>query len=297
MALAATEPDRAVREIEALENAAAGETLPAALLAEARAQTFIRLVNAGAYEAAERLAARVAPGTDAGVGDITAEALDSLYCLGMLALQRERPAEAAIGFARVQRLAGRSAEIHELARLHEDLGLRRGRPGLKRIAMLFRRSQPRRPFVVAERFVSPVARLAAVVVPLDVIARQPATRRRFLLLAEGGANGTEYRAAVLSNPLSSGDSLRLEFAPFDETAGTSYCLGVLNLSGEDGAPVEVDARALRAAAAGRPPIARMSASYATVSRGWTDTRRFGRGSTARSATRFIRLLALKPRVG
>ncbi|HEV7787325.1 MAG TPA: class I SAM-dependent methyltransferase, partial [Thermoanaerobaculia bacterium] len=41
LALAATEPDRAVREIEALEGKA-GEDLPPVLLAEARAQTFIR---------------------------------------------------------------------------------------------------------------------------------------------------------------------------------------------------------------------------------------------------------------
>ncbi|HEX7184521.1 MAG TPA: class I SAM-dependent methyltransferase, partial [Thermoanaerobaculia bacterium] len=61
MALAATEPDRAVREVEALEFMArdGGEVSPE-LLAEARAQTFVRLVNAGAYDAAERMAPQVA---------------------------------------------------------------------------------------------------------------------------------------------------------------------------------------------------------------------------------------------
>ena len=124
MALAATEPERAVREIEALERAAPGDSLPASLLAEARAQTFIRLVNAGAYDEAERLASRLAPGIAARLedgGEIDAEALDSLYCLGMLALHRERPDDAAELFGRVHQLAGERSEILESARLHEEL--------------------------------------------------------------------------------------------------------------------------------------------------------------------------------
>lgn len=133
MALAATEPERAVHEIEALENAPAGEGLPPALLAEARAQTFIRLINAGAYAAAERLApgiARQTGGPDGEIGEqISAEALDSLFCLGMLALQRERPGDAAELFARVQRLAGSRAEILGRARRHEELSLRRAGRG------------------------------------------------------------------------------------------------------------------------------------------------------------------------
>ena len=124
MALAATEPERAVREIEALERAAPGDSLPSSLLAEARAQTFIRLVNAGAYDEAERLASRLAPGIAARLedgGEIDAEALDSLYCLGMLALHRERPDDAAELFGRVHQLAGERSEILESARLHEEL--------------------------------------------------------------------------------------------------------------------------------------------------------------------------------
>jgi len=120
MALAATEPDRAVREIEALERAAPGHGLPPALLAEARAQTFIRLVNAGAYEEAERLAPGIAARLEAG-GEISAEALDSLYCLGMLALHRERPDDAAELFGRVHQLAGERTELFESARLHEEM--------------------------------------------------------------------------------------------------------------------------------------------------------------------------------
>ncbi|MEO6194730.1 MAG: class I SAM-dependent methyltransferase [Thermoanaerobaculia bacterium] len=121
MALAATEPDRAVGEIEALERATPGDGLRPALLAEARAQTFIRLVNAGAYAAAERLAPAIARQTGSLAGEIDAEALDSLYCLGMLALHRDRPEDAAELFGRVHRLAGEGTEIFGSARLHEEL--------------------------------------------------------------------------------------------------------------------------------------------------------------------------------
>ncbi|HSS52963.1 MAG TPA: methyltransferase domain-containing protein [Thermoanaerobaculia bacterium] len=118
--------------------------------------------------------------------------------------------------------------------------------------MLFRRSHNSRPLRVAERFVAPVARLSGLVLPLDVIARQPAARLRILVLAE---ESLECRATTLSNPhLSPEESLRLEFAPFDESAGTSYLLGVLALASDDETSVAADLQALRAAA-GRPPIA------------------------------------------
>ena len=95
--------------------------------------------------------------------------------------------------------------------------------------MLFKRPTQSRPLLIAERFVAPVARLSEVVLPLDVIARQPAARLRFLLLADGG----DYRVATLSNPrLLPEESLRLEFAPFEAPAGTSFLLGVVDLSGE-----------------------------------------------------------------
>ncbi|MFL6232421.1 MAG: methyltransferase domain-containing protein [Thermoanaerobaculia bacterium] len=125
-------------------------------------------------------------------------------------------------------------------------------PRPRKTATLFSRFRRRRPIRIAERFVSPVARLSGVVLPLDVIARQPAARLRILLLAEGGR---DYRAATLSNPgLSPEESLRLEFAPFDNPAGASFLLGVLDLSEEAEAPLEADLRAVRAATAGRPPI-------------------------------------------
>jgi hypothetical protein len=119
--------------------------------------------------------------------------------------------------------------------------------------MRFRRSPASRPFVVAERFIAPVAQLASVVLPLDVIALRPAARRRFLVLSEEGA--VDYRATTLSSPLSPEASLRLEFAPFPGAPGTSYLLGVLALPADDDTPLADDLTALRAAAAGRPPIA------------------------------------------
>ncbi|MFL6194925.1 MAG: methyltransferase domain-containing protein [Thermoanaerobaculia bacterium] len=106
--------------------------------------------------------------------------------------------------------------------------------------------------IIAERFVAPAARLSAVVLPLDVIASRPAARLRFLLLE---ADGAEYRIATLFNPrLLPEESLRLEFAPFAAPAGASFLLGVLDLSGEAEAPLDADLQAIRAAAAGRPPI-------------------------------------------
>jgi hypothetical protein len=129
MALAATEPDRAVREVEALERTA----LPGTLLAEARAQTFIRLINAGAFDAAERLAPEVAGQADrlADAGEASSETLDALYCLGLLALHRQRPDEAEKRFERLRRLATGSAASVWSARLLD--ALRRVRAGLAAI--------------------------------------------------------------------------------------------------------------------------------------------------------------------
>jgi SAM-dependent methyltransferase len=97
MALAAIDPDRAAREIEALERAAGTDDgVPPALLAEARAQTFIRLVNAGAYIAAERLAPAIVLQTrpflsENQEGEVSAEVLDCLQGLGILTLHRKPP--------------------------------------------------------------------------------------------------------------------------------------------------------------------------------------------------------------
>jgi len=225
MALAAVDAGRAVSEIEALERAVAadGRFLPPALLAEARAQTFVRLVNAGAYEAAERMAPGIASQVDSlrleEREEENPETLDCLYCLRILALHGKR--------------TGREES--------------RPRPS---------RQPPRPSLIIAERFVSPLAKLSGVVLPLDVIAHRPAARLRFVILAAGGSGALDYRVLTLANPrLSPGESLRLEFEPFDCPAGASFLLGVLDLSEAAGAPFSADLEALRAAAAGRPPIA------------------------------------------
>jgi SAM-dependent methyltransferase len=271
MALAMVAPDAAVREIEKLEAAPAERALPPALLDEARAQTFIRLVNAGAYAAAERLAAgvarRIESSAEAGehaMHAMDAEALDSLYCLGMLALHQGRPGEAAELFGRVQRLAGEAgerAQIHWLARLHEGLSLwRAGRQAAARVALseVAGAPVPPPPLLIAERFVAPVAELSSVVLPLDVIARRPAARLRFVVMTAG--TDDDHRAATLANPgFSPHESLRLEFAPFAAPAGSVFFVGVLDLSADASAeadtPLARDLQAVRAAAAnGRPAI-------------------------------------------
>jgi SAM-dependent methyltransferase len=124
MALAATDPERALREIERLESMDRSK-FPAVLLDETRAQTFVRLVNAGAYEAAERMVPDIAslierhpPEAHAG----SPGALDPLYCLGMLALQRGRAEDAAELFHRVAVAASTSPaqeDILRSARQHE----------------------------------------------------------------------------------------------------------------------------------------------------------------------------------
>jgi SAM-dependent methyltransferase len=119
MALAATDPERAVREVEQLESMDRAQ-FPAELLDETRAQTFVRLVNAGAYQFAERLVPSI-------VNLIERDphgTLDPLYCLGMLALQQGRHEEAAELFHRVAVAAEQSPtqqHLVEPARHHEML--------------------------------------------------------------------------------------------------------------------------------------------------------------------------------
>jgi hypothetical protein len=113
---------------------------------------------------------------------------------------------------------------------------------------LFRRPRQSR-ILIAERFVAPCARLSSILLPLDVIARQPVARLRIALFAADGAAAP--RVTTLAHPrLSPEESLRLVFAPFDAPAGASFVLGVLEPSEDDGA----DLQAVHAAAAGRPSI-------------------------------------------
>ena len=118
MALAATDPQRALRELARLESMDRAQ-FPARLLDESRAQTFVRLVNAGAYAAAERLAPRIAEQIE------QQPSLDPLFCLAMLALQTGRGEEGAELFGRL-RLAAERAGAEEMAgraRYHEMLSM------------------------------------------------------------------------------------------------------------------------------------------------------------------------------
>jgi len=75
--------------------------------------------------------------------------------------------------------------------------------------------------LIAERFIAPCAKLSEVVLPLDVIAREPLERLQLVVVA---ANG-ERRTATLSRPrLSARDTLRLAFAPFDSAAGETFTI-------------------------------------------------------------------------
>jgi SAM-dependent methyltransferase len=120
--------------------------------------------------------------------------------------------------------------------------------------MRFLRSRRLPRLLVAERIVAPIARLSSVVLPLDVVARQPAARLRFVICTDNGAG--DYRAVTLANPgFSPHESLRLEFAPFDAPAGSVFFVAALDLSADADPPLARDLQAIRAAANGRPPIA------------------------------------------
>jgi SAM-dependent methyltransferase len=122
------------------------------------------------------------------------------------------------------------------------------------LAKLLRRPLASR-LMIAERFAAPCARLSGLVLPLDVIARQPAARLRLVVIAEGGG-ALDHRVATLTNPRFAPDeSLRLAFAPFDSAAGATFLLGALDVSEGDGAPTTTDLQTIRAAAGGRSPIA------------------------------------------
>ena len=119
--------------------------------------------------------------------------------------------------------------------------------------MRFLRSRQSPRLLIAERFVAPAARLSSVVLPLDVVACQPAARLRFLVCTVD-----DHRAATLTNPgFSPDESLRLEFAPFAAPAGSVFFVGVVDGSEEAASPLAHDLQAIRAAAAasnGRPAI-------------------------------------------
>lgn len=116
---------------------------------------------------------------------------------------------------------------------------------VRAVKRLFHRPRPGR-LLIAERFAASCARLSSVLLPLDVIARQPAARLRLAIFAAEGV--ADPRIATLVQPrLSPEEALRLVFAPFDSPAGAMFFVGVVD--GEF-----IDPEEIRAAASGRPPI-------------------------------------------
>ncbi len=260
-------------------DARAANAPPASALACGFAYRHLKeCVNAGLYDEAvasrERLARvyRERYGLDLEKPDLGAgrkipfNLTGALFFSGILELNGlRRPARAAEAFA-ASVAAGnllqesqnpfglRDGETEALlAQSRKHLPVREiAAPRASLTSRLLSRLRRPRPLLIAERFIAPAARLSSVVLPLDVIARRPASRLRVVLLAEGTR---DYRAVTLSDPRLSPDaSLRLSFTPFDAPAGTPFLLGVLDLSGEKEAPVSADLQALRAAAGGRPPI-------------------------------------------
>jgi SAM-dependent methyltransferase len=122
--------------------------------------------------------------------------------------------------------------------------------------MRFLRSRHPPRLLVAERFVAGVAGLSAVVLPLDVVARQPAARLRFVVMTADAVE--DHRSTTFADPgFSPDESLRLEFAPFDAPAGSIFFVGVVDISEDAASPLAHDLQAVRAAAAasnGRPAI-------------------------------------------
>jgi SAM-dependent methyltransferase len=110
--------------------------------------------------------------------------------------------------------------------------------------------------LIAERFLAPCARLSEIVLPLDVLAREPVSRLLLVVISERGG---EERTSILAQPqLSDRDTLRLAFAPFDSVANDAFLLGAIDANASDGSGdlAEWDAlHSIRESAADRTPIA------------------------------------------
>ncbi len=272
-ALAGCDADRALRELQALGELAERGEIPRAACEEARQRAFVRLVHAGAFGVAEQLAPGVAaqldPAAPQGERAWSVVELEATYCLAMLALQQGRAAAAADGFGgvrrRLERAGGEAAALLlGPASDHEELALRRAgaesaaRRALSAVAAAEPRAgvAGREPaagprLVIAERFVAPPARFAALRLPLDVVARQSSERLRLAVIAEDPALG-ERVATVRPQGLRPDESWRLEFAPFAAPPGATFLIGVAETA--DGLPVAADVAALRESARGRAPI-------------------------------------------
>lgn len=104
--------------------------------------------------------------------------------------------------------------------------------------------------LVAERFVASCARLAEVMLPLDVIAREPVARLLLVVMDERGGE----RWSIVSQPrFSDRDTLRLAFAPFDSLANDTFVIGAMDVD-ENVTEPESALRTILQSAAGRTPI-------------------------------------------
>jgi len=98
--------------------------------------------------------------------------------------------------------------------------------------------------------VASCARLSEVILPLDVIAREPASRLLLTVMDDGG----EARVSILPRPpFSDRDTLRLAFAPFDSAANETFVIGAMDV---DGGLTDIDSAldTIRESATGRTPI-------------------------------------------
>jgi hypothetical protein len=105
--------------------------------------------------------------------------------------------------------------------------------------------------LIAERFLATCPNLSEIILPLDVIAREPIARLLLIVIAEK-TGATDQRMTILSRPpLSDRDTLRLTFAPFASAADETFVIGALDIDGElDDAIVQQ----IRASSADRSPI-------------------------------------------
>jgi SAM-dependent methyltransferase len=108
--------------------------------------------------------------------------------------------------------------------------------------------------LIAERFVAPCARLAQVVLPLDVIARALPERLRLIVATCEGVPPQQREATFSTPAIAEGGFLRLSFSPIEAEAGTTFVIGALDTTAIDDEPDDTDVTLVRAAASEREPI-------------------------------------------
>ena len=136
LAVARTDPAAAPKALERMRTAAGRHLQPTPPEVDVICgRVFTEIVAAGNYDAADAVRPLVVvPGTDTDHGDATPgaerSAIDTVFSLGMLALQRDRPAEAAAYFQLCATWTSRhddpsARELGEAARRHERIAVER----------------------------------------------------------------------------------------------------------------------------------------------------------------------------